>query len=275
MIRQMRVADIPALMRLKEAANWNQTEQDWINVMAIEPEGCWVDEQQGEVAASTTAVCYGKDLAWIGMVLVEPRFRGRGLARGLMQHALRRLEERGIRQVKLDATDMGQPLYAKLGFRPERVIERWGSGPETRERQPGGGWGLGVLRSRVTEIDREAFGVDRTRLVEQLLRAYPGQAEVSVDGFALGRPGSNAYFLGPCAAPDAGAARRLLGALVARSPAERFFWDVFPDAAAAVDLARDLGFERRRELLRMRLHDEPALPGQPERVFGAAGFEYG
>ena len=84
MIRLMRVADIPAAMWLKEAAGWNQTEADWANVLAMEPEGCWVEELDGEVVGSTTAICYVQDLAWIGMVLVAPAFRGRGLARGLM-----------------------------------------------------------------------------------------------------------------------------------------------------------------------------------------------
>ena len=45
MIRQMRPEDIGDAMRLKQAAGWNQTEQDWVNVMALEPEGCWVWEQ--------------------------------------------------------------------------------------------------------------------------------------------------------------------------------------------------------------------------------------
>lgn len=297
MIRQMQPSDVPALMRLKEAANWNQIEQDWINVMALEPEGCWVDEQQGQVAASTTAVCYGKELAWIGMVLVEPRFRGRGLARGLMEHALAWLAQRGVRQVKLDATDMGQPLYAKLGFRAERVIERWGAlrertsasaeprfaPPECQAAAPEPSSAASraavaapsLSTGPVAALDRQSFGVDRTRLIEQLLRAFPGQGASTGDGFALGRPGSHAYFLGPCTARDAAAARRLVEALLARAAAERFFWDLFPDVAGAADLARDLGFERRRELLRMRLHAETALPGRPERVFGAAGFEYG
>ena len=112
-------------MRLKQSAGWNQTEQDWANVLALEPEGCWVYEAEGQVAGSTTAVCYGQDLAWIGMVLVSPEFRGRGYGRALMEHALQFLERRRVRVVRLDATDMGRPLYEKLGFREECAIERW------------------------------------------------------------------------------------------------------------------------------------------------------
>ena len=104
MIRRMTKDDIPAGMRLKESAGWNQTEQDWTNVLDIEPKGCWVYEVDGTIAGATTAVCYGHDLAWIGMVLVLPEFRRRGIARSLMKHALAFTEARGVGCVKLDAT---------------------------------------------------------------------------------------------------------------------------------------------------------------------------
>ena len=39
MIRLLQLSDIPAAMRLKEAAGWNQTELDWTNLLATEPEG--------------------------------------------------------------------------------------------------------------------------------------------------------------------------------------------------------------------------------------------
>lgn len=272
MIRQMQPPDIPAAMRLKEAAGWNQTEQDWANVLALEPEGCWVEEQQGEVVASTTAVCYGSELAWIGMVLVAPAFRGRGLARGLMEHCLSWLEGRGVGQVKLDATDLGRPLYEKLGFREERAIERWGIASKSTARSAGG---CELPAAKIAALDGESFGADRTRLIERLLEAFAGHGAWEPEGFCLGRPGSNAYFIGPCAASSADAARRLVCRAMAEARAQSFFWDLCSDVPSAVELARELGFERRRALARMALRRETALAGRPERVFAAAGFEYG
>lgn len=274
MIRRMHRGDIPAAMRLKQAAGWNQTEQDWANVMALEPEGCWVWEEDDHVAGTTTAICYGQELAWIGMVLVLPEYRGRGLARRLMEHALGWLEDRRVRQVKLDATDMGFPLYEKLGFRSERAIERWGlSGAVRVHPSPGT---AGATLASIAAMDRECFGVDRTALLARLLGESSGEgAERPGEGFCLGRPGSNAYFLGPCEANGVPSAREVLHAVMARAGAAAYFWDLFPDAPAAVDLARELGFGRRRSLVRMALRPEPGPPGRPERVFGAAGFEYG
>jgi len=272
MIRLLRESDIAACMRLKQAAGWNQTEQDWANVMALEPEGCWLWDEDGQVVATTTAVCYGAELAWIGMVLVLPEFRGRGLARRLMEHALTWLDARRVQQVKLDATDMGRPLYASLGFRDERAIERWGIAWDRPARfRP-----ASLPAAEMAAFDRECFGADRSRLIWRLLAVYPGQGSWRQgEGFALTRPGSNAHLLGPCQATSPGAAGELLRGLLDRTAAPAFFWDLCPDQPAAVELARELGFERKRELVRMALGPEAAVAGRPERVFGAAGFEYG
>lgn len=269
MIRLLRPQDVGAVMGLKQAAGWNQTEQDWRNLLALEPEGCWVDEQDGfVVAASTTAVCYGQDLAWIGMVLVLPEYRGRGLARGLMEHCLRWLDDRGVRQVKLDATDMGRPLYEKLGFRDERLIERWGKAASTP--QIGGVHSL--PHQEIAAFDRRSFGADRTGLIRLLLEAFPGQGEWQPGkGFLLGRPGTNAYSLGPGAAADMETARQLVLSRMGRTGAAAFFWDLFPETAAA-ELARELGFERKRQLVRMALR--PQASDVPS-VLAIAGFEYG
>src|ERR1700687_2743834 len=41
-LRIMTMADIPAGMRLKEIAGWNQTAADWKRFLEASPEGCFV-----------------------------------------------------------------------------------------------------------------------------------------------------------------------------------------------------------------------------------------
>lgn len=57
-------------------------------------------------------------IGYLMNVVTAPEHRGRGLARRVIQAALRWLDARGIRRVTLHATDMGQSLYASLGFAP-------------------------------------------------------------------------------------------------------------------------------------------------------------
>lgn len=279
MIRRMGPEDIPAAMRLKDAAGWNQTEQDWANILALEPEGCWVYEHEGQIAASTTVICYGRDLAWVGMVLVLPPFRGRGYARVLMQHAVRFLEQRQIAAVRLDATEMGRPLYAKLGFRDESVIERW-STPAA---------GVSALElpftteslenvASIAALDNKAFGADRAGVLERLRSCFPAECVQAPGGYAMQRPGSGAHFLGPCVAETPATAHGLIETLLARRAGQPVFWDLLPDNSDSVRLATELGFERKRRLVRMVLGEEERVApsrGDVALQFATAGFEYG
>ena len=252
-------------MRLKQAAGWNQTENEWRNVMRLAPDGCFGIDVDGELAATTTAVCYGSELAWIGMVLTHPNHRGKGLARRLMEHALASLEGR-VDWIKLDATDMGRPLYAKLGFEDECPIERWAAqaAPAPAEDLP--------PAAPDPAADRAVFGADRTALLGILARIESAGAG---SAYGMGRPGSNATYFGPCVAHDPEDAARLLGWFLARHPNEPIYWDILPENRHAVTLARAHGFQPLRKLVRMARKGRSAFPHDDEKVFAIAGFQYG
>src|SRR5438045_882532 len=123
-IRLLDESDISAAMQLKELARWNQTESDWRRLLRLEPRGCFCARIDGVLTGTTTAITYSSELAWIGMVLVDPEYRRRRIATRLMQAALDYLSER-VATVKLDATPDGQPVYENLGFKVESLVERW------------------------------------------------------------------------------------------------------------------------------------------------------
>lgn len=278
MIRLMTPLDIPGAMRLKEAAGWSQSSEDWARLLALEPGGCFVDERDGIIAGTTTALCYGSDLAWIGMVLVDPEYRRQGIARGLMEFALDWLKRKRVRCVKLDATDQGRPLYFNLGFIDECPIERWA-------RDPAGELTLGGFENALPDLvqledetlDRAAFGVARDHVISSLLEAEDGDCLSTPDGFLLGRKGSAARFLGPCVAASERSAAGLISTFLARHSAEPVFWDLLPANVSARRLASSFGFESRRRLVRMVLKGgESTLSIEhPEHVYATAGFEFG
>src|SRR5690242_971875 len=120
-IRVMKVADIPLGMRLKEHAGWNQTPADWRRYLELQPDGCFVASLAGEAVGTLTSCVFGP-VGWIAMVLVDMRYRCRGIGKALMDHGLAFLDHRGVRSVRLDATALGQPLYEKLGFHIEYAL---------------------------------------------------------------------------------------------------------------------------------------------------------
>ena len=275
-IRLMQADDIDRAMSLKEAANWNQTRMDWERILRLEPTGCFVDAREGTLAGTTTVLRYENDQAWIGMVLVLPRFRRRGIATALMQHALAWVSARGIPVSRLDATLMGRPLYLRLGFKDEEVIERWerpaeGDSPAAYPDRPS------EFPSHLMEADRHAFGCNRSRLLRDLADDPSVDLALGDSGFAFSRPGSAARQIGPCVASRESAAESLLCETLALRPGERVFWDLLPSNKAACRLARRLGFRRARRLVRMARIEgkrDPVRPC-PARVYAAAGFEFG
>ena len=260
--------DIKGAIGLTRAAAWNQLPGDWKRLLALEPEGCLTLESGGRMAATTTVVCYGRKLAWVGMVLTAPEFRRRGFAESLIERAMQLVERRGIQTVKLDATEAGNGLYRKFGFVEECEVQRWQRAPgpvETGE----------ILSYRPDPVyDRAKFGADRAALLEQL--AELGAASFPGEGYAMGRPGFSAAYFGPCVANSPAAARRLLGWFLGEHAGEHVFWDLFPANTEAVTIARQFGFVPVRHLVRMVLCRSRTRPmANPAEVFAIAGFELG
>jgi len=233
-------------MRLKEAAGWNQTEADWLALLAASPEGCFGMEEEGRLAASATAVTH-EGVGWVGMVLTDPAYRGRGFATALLHETLRYLDAR-VETVKLDATAQGEPLYRKLGFVTEAPIERWFTdGVATGLVELAGAYG-GPLRHGAIPVD----------------------AVAECDGaWAAGRAGSAAWYFGPCYGESDTAVEAVARTLLAGRG--RAAWDLFPEHAAA-GVATRLGFAPGRKLLRMVRGR--AVPTAAD-VYAIAGFEWG
>ena len=288
-LRTMREDDISSAMELSSVANWNQTGEDWRRILHLSPEDCRCIEDGGKVAATATLLPYGTRLAWIGMVLTRPEYRRQGLARQMMEDAISRAEQRGIRTLKLDATEEGRPLYESLGFAVENKVERWGwdsgtlefsAGKTPADEGPSEGPidGTGIsddLRS----MDAEAFGTGRMELLRMLSRS--GGYSATANGYVFSRPGRLARYLGPCVASSVAAARNMIARrlgvpmyLPGEHPGSSpWYWDLLPANAAAVGCAQMFGFTRRRELWRMRRGQE--IESNNAMIYAIAGFELG
>jgi ribosomal protein S18 acetylase RimI-like enzyme len=288
-IRLLGAEDIPAAMRLKEAAGWNQTEGDWLRLLRLEPRGCFAASSGGRLVGTATTTTYGSDLAWVGMVLVDPEFRRRGIASQLMRAALAYLDGEGVRAVKLDATPDGRHVYEGFGFEAELLIERWArsaDGGAAGERPVGAGGGQDANPSpqdsaglaEILELDRDAFGADRARLVELLVAQAAGTfvraAGGRVKGYALTRAGALADYVGPLVAPDFETASGLLDEALARHAGRPLYIDVKTRFESLAGALAERGFRKQRDLVRMR-RGARTHAGTSAKVFAIAGPEVG
>jgi ribosomal protein S18 acetylase RimI-like enzyme len=283
-LRIMTIADIPAAMRLKEIAGWNQTAADWKRFLEASPEGCFAAEEDGRVCGTATTISFENRFAWVGMVLVDPEYRSRGIGTRLLERAIEHLDDLKIPAIKLDATPQGKPLYEKLKFVSEYEIERWTLQRSFSEAAKASGSGArdslspGLLES-ICNADQEIFGADRSFLLKSLHKDAPDftagiwNAGV-IEGYAFGRRGSFADHCGPWMARDASTARQLLEAFLAHSSREFVVVDYLKSNAIACGLLKSFGFSYSRVLTRM-YRGSNDHPGRSELLCSILGPEFG
>lgn len=248
-------------LRLSDAAGWNQTERDWQRGFDLFPQGCFLAEAEGEVVGTVMSCRFGS-IAWVAMMLVEPRFRRRGIGRALMEQALRHLEDGGIRTVRLDATPLGQPLYEQLGFVAQFRLARYaGPAPEG-----GGATDPGITTvppSRWAELvahDRTITGTERGELLRRLFGEHPEEVR-GIEGaqgyhtWMASRAGRHAVQLGPCLGSEGA---RLLADACQRQAGKRVYFDAPVDHDGACRWAEQRGMTVQRHLTRM-VRGEPVV----------------
>ena len=264
-IRKLTGTDLAFADSIRDAVGWNQTLADWKRFLAYQPDGCFVAEWEGAPAGTVTTTSYGKELAWIGMVIVHPDFRRRGIATALVKAAIEYLRDCGVRCIKLDATRDGVEVYERLGFQAEYDLSRWEGTLEALKKD----YSDKVL-SLPMDFDSEAFGIDRSDWLAALAKdAQTIRLAIDSNGkpsaYGMIRTGSRANYLGPICAADKATGRAVAESLL--SSLEGFtFWDIPEANTTATELAESFGFKRLRHLLRMWMGDE-CIRGIPELQF--------
>ena len=277
-IRLLCESDIVAAMDLKNLAGWNQTERDWHTLLRLEPHGCFAAVLENRLVGTTTTTTYKGELAWIGMVLVRPENRRRGIAGKLLEKALTYLEQK-VSVVKLDATADGKHLYERFGFETESVVERWsrkGEQSPNVERQQDS---IDAdTRRQLLQRDSEAFGADRSELLNQLIansfvRPVITKNQVGlVTGYALARAGSDAAYVGPIVTSRQSDVAELLDGVLQQLDQKPVYVDFNRNWGDGQQLLSERGFEKQRDLIRMKRGIATATSSS---VFAIAGPEIG
>ncbi len=204
-------ADLDAGLRLSTQAGWNQVAADWKRVLDLCPDGLYAGRLDGRVVATGSVAAFGKDAAWIGLILVDEACRGRGYGAVMFSRAIELARELSGSAVGLDASDLGRPVYLKKGFVDVAPIDRWSG--VLRETLPSAA--LEALTTSTVDtlatLDRQACGVDRSRLLRRMIEdpavlGYRAPGE----GFAILAPGRLHAHLGPIVAADDAVFARLL-----------------------------------------------------------------
>jgi GNAT superfamily N-acetyltransferase len=211
---------------------------------------------------------------WIGVIFVDPAFRGRGLGTEITRVVAGALEDGGCSTLVLVATDAGRPVYDKLGF------EITGS-YDTYESEGGlDGSADGWIRpleagdlDEATALDRYATGEDRAHILHSFIDQGSGWAlrdRQSLGGFLLRSPWGGAATI----APDPTHAARLLDhRRRIAEPGHRLRAAILNHNAAGRELLVASGW--RPAWSGVRMERGAPLEWHPEAIWGQFGFAFG
>jgi GNAT superfamily N-acetyltransferase len=280
-LRKMRRDDIPAAMKLSVAEGWNQTEDDWLLLIENSGNVCLLAEKNEKIIGTTTAINYHNDLSWIGMVLVDREYRGRGVATALLTFVFNQLED--CKSIKLDATPAGRQVYQKCGFKDEYEITRMVNMSMTTFTIPQNEMIAEPIRlnqlPEVVALDQLVFGVNRQQLIEFILKRNAGKSwavkhNKKMTGFALQREGNRYHHVGPVIAETTVAAQILLASSLNCLANRAVVVDVLSDKEDLVKWLISLGFVAQRHFVRM-FKEQNYFSGRSDKYYLICGPEVG
>jgi GNAT superfamily N-acetyltransferase len=278
--RRLTRAELDTVLDWARIEGWNPGRHDAGAFWATDPEGFHGMEVDGRLIGSGSIVSYDGRLGFVGLFIVRPEFRGRGLGTQLWNHLIARLRERlepGA-PAGLDGVFAMQDYYARSGFAfTHRNLRMEGTGRNGARTDD-------LVRldtlpfAQVAAFDQAHFGVPRPNFLRHWIRPPGGLAlgrlrDGALSGIGVARPCMRGYKIGPLFAEDPETAGRLFAALSAFAAGHPIFLDIPEINTEAVALARRHGLKEGFGCARMVLGRPPEIPWR--QIYGVTTFELG
>jgi predicted N-acetyltransferase YhbS len=190
-IRKMARSDFAFAIRLTDTMHWDLTEKDLTFVMALEPQGCFVALDDARRVGITTTVHFDT-IGWIGNVIVDARYRSKGIGVQLVKEAMRYLSEKSAATIALYAYQNTVKFYEKIGFKADYDLIRFaGQGQKDQETRRD----IRTMTQRdlreAINLDRKCMNWNRERLLKRILAessdlCYTAREEGKLVGFVMG-----------------------------------------------------------------------------------------
>lgn len=283
-IRLANLDDLDDLMALTDGVEWYYTENYWKMLLAAgQTFGLFVDGKH--LAAITTILDYGPNTAFIGVVVVQEKYRGLGFASRVITAAEDSLG-RKTTPIGLIASTDGKPVYERRGYQTVGMCQKLilaktaprltSPSLEGYRFEP-----ISMDRSReIKKFDRIAFGADRGHVIDTLLEAAGSNIALydegngELKGFAFSYPRKGMTVIGPVVAKtpiEAGALCQML----AYDHDEAIHLDTLPNQSSFMDELARLGFELEEDAPIMVLPASQNEFSFPDQIFALTSQGFG
>lgn len=255
---------------------WNPGLHDADCFHAIDPNGFFKGELNGETIGCASALIYDDHFAFCGFYIVHPDHRASGYG---IQITRARLDYIGDRNAGLDGVIDMQDKYARLGYRMVHRSIRYAYTPtESKESAAEIVPVSNVPFDQLVDFDENHFFARRESFLNCWLNQPTHTALALVDdgtlkGYGVIRKCETGHKIGPLFADDAEVAESLYLALCNHGLNAPVYLDIPEPNAAGMDMAKRYGMDYVFECGRMYLKGDPGLPLQ--NIFGITTFEAG
>jgi ribosomal protein S18 acetylase RimI-like enzyme len=251
-IRAMRRSELDFCVACVTGEGWlSETRYTFETFFAYDPDGCLIAEKAGKPVGMIVATAY-HECGFLGELIVLPEYRGHGIGGRLMKQAMDYLRGRGCRSLYLDGDTPAVPLYERLGFKTICRSLRF-LGEVTPSQTQSVQMMSAADLDRVLEIDRAAFGADRSFFLRRRFEHFPhlclsSVVNGNVSGFILGQPGHGVVTVGPWYFDgDADRALDLVYSLAGQADTARLRVGVLESNQGAARMMRSLSVFRETE----------------------------
>lgn len=285
LIRPMSRPEVDELIAWATDEGWNPGLNDAELFWTADPEAFIAAELDGELIGGGAITSYAGEFGFMGLFIVRPAYRGRGLGNKLWHVRRERLLARidpGA-AIGMDGVFAMQDYYAKGGFvfshRNLRFRGEIPQRPPTRQLKDGAIVPLAqVPFEQVVAFDRTCFPASRQPFLKRWISqpdalALGCQRDGRLSGYGVVRRCGEGCKIGPLFAEDGQTAEALFTHLAEFAAGGPLFVDAPENNPAAMELVRQHRMEEVFGCARMYLGPPPELAH--ERVFGITTFELG
>lgn len=270
-------AELDIMMEWASAEGWNPGIDDASAFWAADPQGFWVAEEDGAIAAFLSLVRYGTDYAFLGFYIVHPDFRGKGIGPALWDKVL--AENPGL-VIGLDGVVAQQENYEKSGFRTAHRNIRYSGTVTANSANADGLSEVSPVHMPLIAAYDESFNpAPRERFLREWMKEKETRHSVVllegavVSGYGTIRACAEGFKIGPLFADSETMADVLFRKLVSSTGGGLVFLDIPEPNAAARALCERYNMTPVFETARMYRGSAPQLPlGQ---IYGITTFELG
>ncbi len=275
-LRHLSVADAAACTALANRVHWSHNVATWERCISWAGENALCLALGDQIITTALLTRYSDKLAWIGMVVTDPDYQGRGYAKRLMLTAIDLLTKAPTEAIMLDASSLGLPVYLKLGFRSLYPVEIWeGTAHSAQVTSPAEIVQADDLAD-IIALDAALMGAERPAVVRDM--AEPGICWLTrengrLSGYLLAQRDNRGVHIGSWYHESPDGARNLLQTALNACDGQPIRLQVPQPNRAALEIIQQMGWTHSRSGTRMVYAGKP--PGRMAEHYGIMGFASG